>query len=212
MPDTLEQKTSTVDDTTHTEKNQSPKKPSEEKDGKNYASFNARMLSAMIDSVLSLIPLIILGTAAETLLPPLPQSLMMKLDSGQPISPEELELIYQQAIIASGGALSQFFIVSVIVTVFWIYFAATPGKMLLGMKIIDQETGKNPGIWQSLLRVLGYIVSTVPIMLGFFWIHFDKKSQGWHDKFAGTIVVYTDNSIYHRVAKKYARLLSGRKE
>ncbi|EAV2407511.1 RDD family protein, partial [Salmonella enterica] len=25
--------------------------------------------------------------------------------------------------------------------------------------------------------------------LGFFWIAFDRRKQGWHDKLAGTVVV-----------------------
>jgi uncharacterized RDD family membrane protein YckC len=26
-------------------------------------------------------------------------------------------------------------------------------------------------------------------MLGFIWVGFDKRKQGWHDKLAGTLVV-----------------------
>jgi len=29
----------------------------------------------------------------------------------------------------------------------------------------------------------------VALFLGFFWIIWDKKKQGWHDKIAGTLVV-----------------------
>jgi len=30
-----------------------------------------------------------------------------------------------------------------------------------------------------------------PFFLGIFWVAFDKKKQGWHDKLAGTVVVKT---------------------
>jgi uncharacterized RDD family membrane protein YckC len=30
-----------------------------------------------------------------------------------------------------------------------------------------------------------------PMCLGFLWIAFDKRKQGWHDKLAGTVVVRT---------------------
>jgi uncharacterized RDD family membrane protein YckC len=31
----------------------------------------------------------------------------------------------------------------------------------------------------------------IPLFLGFFWILIDDRRQGWHDKIAGTCVVYT---------------------
>ncbi|WP_171497607.1 RDD family protein, partial [Acinetobacter ursingii] len=33
------------------------------------------------------------------------------------------------------------------------------------------------------------IPSTLVFMLGFIWIAFDSKKQGWHDKMAKTVVV-----------------------
>jgi uncharacterized RDD family membrane protein YckC len=38
-------------------------------------------------------------------------------------------------------------------------------------------------------RYLGYFVSTIPFGLGLFWIGWDKRKQGWHDKLAGTVVI-----------------------
>jgi len=39
------------------------------------------------------------------------------------------------------------------------------------------------------LRYLGYYVSTIVLFLGFFWVAWDKKKQGWHDKMARTVVI-----------------------
>ena len=66
----------------------------------------------------------------------------------------------------------------------------TPGKKLLGLKVI-QKTGEpmTPGI--AFLRWVGYIVSGMVFYLGFIWIGFDSRKQGWHDKIAGTFVVRT---------------------
>ncbi|MFC3854060.1 RDD family protein [Salinispirillum marinum] len=36
-----------------------------------------------------------------------------------------------------------------------------------------------------------YFVSTIPLLLGFFWMLWDAKNQTWHDKLAGTVVVHT---------------------
>jgi len=71
---------------------------------------------------------------------------------------------------------------------FWKYFAATPGKMALGLKIV-QENGQNLEWKHALLRYVGYLVSGFVLCLGFIWAAFDKKKQGWHDKIAKTIVV-----------------------
>jgi uncharacterized RDD family membrane protein YckC len=30
-------------------------------------------------------------------------------------------------------------------------------------------------------------------MLGFIWIAFDKRKQGWHDKLAGTVVILEED-------------------
>jgi uncharacterized RDD family membrane protein YckC len=71
---------------------------------------------------------------------------------------------------------------------FWKYFAATPGKMALGLKVL-QENGQNLEWRHTILRYIGYIPSTIVFLLGFIWVAFDKKNQGWHDKIAKTIVV-----------------------
>ena len=39
------------------------------------------------------------------------------------------------------------------------------------------------------LYLLRRILLTIPLLLGFIWVAFDAKKQGWHDKLAGTLVV-----------------------
>lgn len=74
---------------------------------------------------------------------------------------------------------------------FWILKSATIGKMLVKVKIVDAKTGKPASPLQCIVRYLGYIVSALPLGLGFIWIAFDKRKQGWHDKIARTLVVGT---------------------
>ena len=46
------------------------------------------------------------------------------------------------------------------------------------------------GIGSTLVReIIGKLVSGIVILLGYVWILFDGKRQGWHDKIAGTVVV-----------------------
>lgn len=72
---------------------------------------------------------------------------------------------------------------------FWIYRSATPGKMMLGLKIVDADSGGPCTTGQLIGRYLGYYVSILVAGLGFIWVAFDKRKQGWHDKLAGTLVI-----------------------
>lgn len=78
-----------------------------------------------------------------------------------------------------------------VVILFWIYKSATPGKMLVSAKIVDAKTGNQPTPLQCITRYLGYYVSMFALGLGFLWIVWDDKKQGWHDKMAGTVVIYS---------------------
>lgn len=78
---------------------------------------------------------------------------------------------------------------AVAIILFWVYRQATPGKMLIGARIVDEATLQAPTTRQLLIRYLGYYVSTIPLLLGLLWVAFDARKQGWHDKLAGTVVV-----------------------
>lgn len=78
---------------------------------------------------------------------------------------------------------------AVAVILFWMYRQATPGKMLLSLRIQDANTGGRLSWGQSIGRYLAYFVATLPLALGLIWVAFDKKKQGWHDKLAHTVVV-----------------------
>jgi uncharacterized RDD family membrane protein YckC len=66
----------------------------------------------------------------------------------------------------------------------------TIGKALMGLQVVPMSGGRI-GILRATLRYLGYIVSIIPLFFGFIWILLSNKRQGWHDKLAGTCVVYT---------------------
>ena len=78
----------------------------------------------------------------------------------------------------------------VLIIGFWIKLGATPGKLLLDCKVVDAKTLQPLGMKKALLRCLAYIASALPIYLGFAWIAFDKRKQGFHDKLAGTLVLH----------------------
>jgi uncharacterized RDD family membrane protein YckC len=72
---------------------------------------------------------------------------------------------------------------------FWAWRGQTPGMMLLGLRIARDADGTPPGLGRSILRYIGWVISAFVLFIGFIWIAFDSKKQGWHDKIAGTVVV-----------------------
>jgi uncharacterized RDD family membrane protein YckC len=71
---------------------------------------------------------------------------------------------------------------------FWIRKGQTPGKMLMNIKLVRMDAS-NLTFGIALLRYLGYIVSGAVFLIGFIWIAFDNRKQGFHDKIAETYVV-----------------------
>lgn len=65
----------------------------------------------------------------------------------------------------------------------------TAGMRILGIYIIRVD-GRPFSLKQAALRhLVGYPLSTAAFFLGFLWMLWDPRQQGWHDKLAGTIVV-----------------------
>ncbi|MEC5218436.1 putative RDD family membrane protein YckC [Actimicrobium sp. GrIS 1.19] len=93
----------------------------------------------------------------------------------------------------ASNLLFSYLLPALIVLVFWSTKQATPGKMVIGARIVDAKTGGAPSFAQQLIRYVGYFISAIPFCLGFIWVGFDKRKQGWHDKLAGTVVVRTKN-------------------
>lgn len=75
------------------------------------------------------------------------------------------------------------------IILFWIYKSATPGKMVIHAKIVDVDTLQPTTSLRLIGRYFAYIVSTITLLIGFFWIGFDKRKQGFHDKIVKTTVI-----------------------
>jgi uncharacterized RDD family membrane protein YckC len=73
-------------------------------------------------------------------------------------------------------------------TLFVGFRGQTPGKMLLGLRII-RVTGKEVGYGRAFVRWIGQILGLLPLGIGFLMVAVSRKRQGLHDKLAGTYVV-----------------------
>ena len=69
---------------------------------------------------------------------------------------------------------------------------ATPGKKFVNIKIVDAKTFQDIDNKQAITRSLGYIVSTLTLLIGFIIVAFRKDKRGFHDLLAGTVVIYDD--------------------
>lgn len=71
----------------------------------------------------------------------------------------------------------------------WIALGASPGKLMLRLRIVDEPTGGRPTAWQCIGRYFMALVGILCVGLGYFWIIIDPRRQGWHDKIVRTLVV-----------------------
>lgn len=169
-----------------------------DKGGPHYASFERRLLASIIDTLLltlMIVPVIkyIWNPALEMQM--VIRQMMMDYQSGN-LSGEQFNHAFLEYMLLGGGGLIylkdmgfQLTVFGIVIVLFWIYRQGTPGKLMLRMEIVDAKTLQVPTRWQCILRYLGYFVAVLPGMLGFFWVLFSKKRQGWHDLIAGTVVV-----------------------
>lgn len=139
--------------------------------------FNRRLLAALYDGFLVAFLTFMLAFAIG----------FLGLFAGmfRPTDPGRMETV----IILSALVLSfVYFIVS------WARSGQTIGKALTGIKVVRAD-GYPLGYGKAVLRYIGYLISAVVLSLGFLWIGFDGKRQGWHDKIAGTLVTLGDDEF-----------------
>ena len=88
------------------------------------------------------------------------------------------------------SSLGIYLLISIVYNVgFWLLSGQTPGKRVLGVRVMRTD-GTRLRLGNALRRQVGYWISAI-LYLGFIWILFDSKRQGFHDKLAGTIVTYS---------------------
>lgn len=167
-----------------------------------YAGLNMRLLSNMIDTIVIVVVMMLvayigqqnmkIGVMPADTPPQYINDLQLFMNQEIPFS-HLLKTMIETGIIQK--AIAKFMVsivVSGVILIFiWKRYNATPGKMLLGMEIVDSKTLGKPSTKQYILRFFGYIISILPAGAGFFIISFNKKRRGLHDFIAGTMVIYT---------------------
>jgi uncharacterized RDD family membrane protein YckC len=71
----------------------------------------------------------------------------------------------------------------------WTVMGGSLGQRVLGMRVVDANSGARIGFGKAALRWLGLIISFAVCFIGVIWVAFDARKQGWMDKIGGTVVV-----------------------
>lgn len=144
-----------------------------------YAGFWRRLAAFIIDMV----TLSLLLTPMMPLLGLSDRSLQSVVQTGEIELPGLREILLNLVVLAA----------AILLTVFlWVKFKGTPGKLMLGCRIVDARSGAALSPSQAAVRNFAYIASALPFGLGFLWIAWDKRKQGFHDKIAKTVVILDD--------------------
>ena len=78
----------------------------------------------------------------------------------------------------------------VVVTMAWFNtrFGGTPGKCLLGLKVVNEKTGDYLNMAQAITRVVLALISMASV-IGVLYMLIDAHKRTLHDRLMGTIVV-----------------------
>lgn len=80
--------------------------------------------------------------------------------------------------------------VLLVTVIFWRKWrGATPGKKYMNIKIVDAKTHQDINNKQAITRSLGYVISTLILLIGFLMVAFRKDKRALHDLLADTIVI-----------------------
>jgi uncharacterized RDD family membrane protein YckC len=84
----------------------------------------------------------------------------------------------------------------------------TPGKKLMGIRVISLNDGKATTFWMTLLRewIVKAFIGGITFGIAYVWILFDDKNQSLYDKVLNTVVVDDPQGLTIVVAAQPAAL------
>ena len=72
---------------------------------------------------------------------------------------------------------------------FWSTTGQTPGMRLMRVRVRGPSGGA-PSAWRSIVRLVGIVISIIPMFAGFIPVLFTKRRRGLADAMADTVVMY----------------------
>ena len=142
-----------------------------------YAGFVTRLIAYAIDRLIVAAILAVLGIAVSWILSTLGLNEWIA-------SPGWVQTVVILLLLALGVVIRLLYTMG-----FWVLAGQTPGKRVMGVRIVRTD-GRRVRWGNAIRREIGYLISYV-LFLGYLWILVDNRRQGWHDKLAGTLVIYS---------------------
>ncbi len=97
---------------------------------------------------------------------------------------------YEETLNLLNSLFSYVILLKIIYQTFFVwYYGATPGKIMLKIKVISTIDLENPAFIYALNRAVVRIISESLFYIGFLWALTNPKRETWHDKVAKTLVV-----------------------
>ncbi len=155
-----------------------------------YAGFTSRVIAFVLDITIVSLILVIVGWFIALFINNF--NVLNNLEALSRTFPGislVIDLIFSPI---TATILSVTFIFSYYVFFFFLT-GQTLGKAFMGLKVVPLHGGKMP-LWRAVVRYLGLYVSAIPLGLGYLWVLVDDRRLAWHDKLAGTCVIYAWNA------------------
>jgi uncharacterized RDD family membrane protein YckC len=77
---------------------------------------------------------------------------------------------------------------------FWALTGQTPGMRLMRLRVVARD-GRAPSFPRAFVRLVGLVLSIIPLFAGFLPALVDDRRRGLADFLAGTVVLYADREL-----------------
>lgn len=141
-----------------------------------YASIETRLVAFILDFIVlaSFFALFMAFAGLE---------LLLRSDFGDNDPPDQAYYVAAIIILAYFVAFVPLYFVGL-----WTWRGQTLGKMAIAIRVVRSD-GRPMSVGAALLRLVGYLFSSLLLFVGFLMIVFDRQRRGLHDRLADTVVV-----------------------
>ena len=151
-----------------------------------YAGFVSRLVAVAIDLSIITSITVVVSWASLSLL----QDVGIDIRDCPPLDSGAGDGALLCFVIQWAGIIVGAMFPSVYALFFWSTTGQTPGKAVMGLRIVRLD-GRPMTLWTAIVRLVGYSISLATAGLGFLLALSDNRRQALHDKIAHTCVIYS---------------------
>ena len=148
------------------------------------AGFWIRFLATLVDGILSSVLAWILSILMN-------ENASQSINNSLTQSPDEMALTFENLVSPSDSIANLLYAIIVVIIFTATQFKGSPGKVLCRIQVVNPDMTQI-GIGKSIGRYFSYILSAIPLMIGFMLAGWTKDKKALHDMICNTRVVYRD--------------------